>query len=117
DRLGSAEANFDGNYPYNAAPRGPYLQATCPVGRYKPNGWGLYDMLGNVWEWCRDGYAEALQGGLDPSGPEGAAHRVIRGGCWGDFGLHCRSADRNWFVPENRDYALGFRVARVSFGR
>jgi formylglycine-generating enzyme required for sulfatase activity len=114
DRLSSADANFNGNNPYGGAPNGPYLEATCPVGRYKPNGWGLYDMHGNVWEWCRDGYDAQLKGGDDPEGPRGAWQRVFRGGSWGCNGRICRSADRGGFGPEIRNDRLGFRVARVS---
>jgi formylglycine-generating enzyme required for sulfatase activity len=114
DRLGSVDANFDGNYPYNGAAKGPYLESTAPVGRYKANRWGLYDMHGNVYEWCRDGYAEALPGGVDPQGPAAAAARVIRGGSWFSSGRSCRSAGRSRLVPEIRSSLLGFRVARVS---
>ena len=115
DRLGSAEANFDGTRPYNGAPQGPFLREARPVGRYCGNAWGLHDMLGNVWEWCRDGYAPSLAGGVDPRGPSAAPDRVLRGGCWHDAGSNLRSGGpRHWGPPETqRGSGLGFRVALV----
>jgi uncharacterized protein (TIGR02996 family) len=112
--LSSAQANFDGNVPYGRAAKGPYLQRTTPVGSYPPNGWGLYDLHGNVWEWCADWYdADYYQQSpsQDPPGPPEGWNRVIRGGGWYDHGQHCRSAIRNWSGPTSRDYFLGFRVA------
>ena len=71
---------------------------TAPVGRYRPNAWGLHDMHGNVWEWCWDWYGadyyKALTRGR-PAGPLEAADRVIRGGSWSSDPRHCRSADRS----------------------
>jgi formylglycine-generating enzyme len=111
--LGSNQANFDGNDPFNGAGKGPYHKSTVPVGSYRANVWGLHDMHGNVWEWCRDFYAEALAGGRDPQGPSTATTRVIRGGGWCGTGWYCRSADRFRVAPGHRSSDLGFRVARV----
>ena len=91
------------------------------VGMKKPNPWGLYDMHGNVFEWCSDWHGEALSGGVDPVGPNRGSDRVGRGGgWWGDPGS-CQSAIRGSFIPSDRggsdrsrrdDSRLGFRVAR-----
>ena len=87
------------------------------VGLKKPNPWGLYDMHGNVWEWCSNWYDGKLSGGADPIGPEGGSRRVIRGGCWWQYQAQCRSARRNSNDPGTRDTDLGFRVARSQSGQ
>jgi formylglycine-generating enzyme required for sulfatase activity len=85
---------------------------THPVGQKKPNAWGLYDMLGCVWEWCSDWYDEYPKGAVsDPTGPIKGSDRVFRGGSWFGGAAICRSADRNWGVPSFRGINLGFRVA------
>jgi formylglycine-generating enzyme required for sulfatase activity/microsomal dipeptidase-like Zn-dependent dipeptidase len=95
DSLGSAEANFDGDFPYGGAHLGSYLQATTPVGSYPPNAWGLYDMHGNVREWCLDWYGVYPGGSVtDPRGPLTDPFRGIRGGDWISHGRNSRSASR-----------------------
>jgi formylglycine-generating enzyme required for sulfatase activity len=87
---------------------------THPVGQLVPNGFGLYDMHGNAWEWCWDGYGEnsyAKSPADDPTGPLGAAHRVIRGGSWSNYPRYCRSAYRSWLTPGYR--FSGLRLALV----
>ena len=81
------------------------------VGMKAPNPWGLYDMHGNVLEFCSDWYGEALSGGTDPVGPERGFIHVIRGGGWGNDPVGCRSAFRGSSVPSNHNGLMGFRVA------
>ena len=83
---------------------------THPVGERKPNAWGLYDMHGNVWEWCQDWY-EPYE-----AGPGSASYRVRRGGCWIHVAGECRSAFRSGISPSFRDAFLGFRVVLVPSG-
>ena len=85
---------------------------THAVGKKKPNAWGLFDMHGNVWEWCSDLYGDYAKGVVtDPQGPSRGYYRVPRGGGW-DFSTgDCRSADRKMIVPSNRYDDQGFRLA------
>ncbi len=82
-------------------------------GQLEPNPWGVYDMHGGLWEWCRDFYQSALPGGSDPIVTQPAAQRVRRGGCWLNPDVDCRSAVRGFSSPESRVNWLGFRVAVV----
>jgi formylglycine-generating enzyme required for sulfatase activity len=114
--LSSKQAAFNGKHPYGGADKGEYLARTCKVGSYKENGFGLYDMHGNVWEWCNDWYDDryyAHSPRRDPTGPSRGLLRVVRGGTWYFNGHICRSACRFFAAPASRDFSLGFRVALV----
>jgi eukaryotic-like serine/threonine-protein kinase len=89
------------------------------VGSKLPNGWGQFDMHGNVWEWCWDGYGnyDANSPTVDPSGAVRASDRVFRGGCWNGTADSLRASGRYGYAPEYRTLGLGFRVARGQSGR
>jgi formylglycine-generating enzyme required for sulfatase activity len=85
---------------------------THPVGQKKPNAWGLYDMAGNMWEWCQDFYGDYASGAAtDPAGPDSGTHRVLRGGAWHFKPIYCRSAVRSFSTSDNHTFDFGFRVA------
>ncbi len=122
DSLSSTQANFGGK-PYNGGAPGPSLRRATRVGSYPANAWGLRDMHGNTFEWCRDWYHAKLPGGSDPDlhdalataarSEHGDVSRSRRGGCWMDDGWACRSAFRLRFEPERRFDHIGFRVVAV----
>ena len=118
DKLDSSKANFGGDDPYLWG--GVFGSPTKEVGSYLPNAWGLYDVHGNVEEWCHDWYGEYSIGAVtDPSGPAAGLERVVRGGSWCGLGsMSCRSAARWHKDPSDRSdgSGLGFRVVGIRAG-
>jgi formylglycine-generating enzyme required for sulfatase activity len=113
DNITPELVNYDGNYPYAGGKKGKYRKETVEVKSLPCNSWGLYQMHGNVWEWCSDWYGDYPGGSvIDPTGPSDGAGRVLRGGSWLDFGGFVRSAYRGGGGPAARSNGTGFRLAR-----
>jgi len=111
DTLATDQANYNGNFIYGHGVKGAYRGKTMPVGSFPANRWGLHDMHGNVWQWCQDWHGGLPKNDVtDPQGPKTGKSRVLRGGSWGSHPIFCRSANRNFGDPANRNEYCGFRV-------
>jgi formylglycine-generating enzyme required for sulfatase activity len=115
-RAGTRTTYYTGDGEADLDRAGWYLRnssgTTHPVGQKTPNVWGLYDMHGNVWEWCADWYMQYGTWAMtDPQGPAKGQYRVQRGGCGEGNPRYCRSAPRYWLNPDGRNRSIGFRVA------
>jgi formylglycine-generating enzyme required for sulfatase activity len=114
DNITTDLVNYDGTYPYKSAPKGKYREQTTDVGTFPPNAFGLYDMHGNVWEWCEDdwheNYIDAPTDGSAWNSQSGSNTKLLRGGSWYYVAGDCRSANRFRDSRDYRDCYCGFRV-------
>jgi len=112
-QIDSNLVNFDGTNPYNNGKPSQYRRETVEVKTLPANAWGLYEMHGNVLEWCQDWYGDySSQPVIDPQGLESGDSRVLRGGSWFFIGRYCRSAYRYYRSPADAYSPFGFRLAR-----
>jgi formylglycine-generating enzyme required for sulfatase activity len=118
DQVSPGQVNYNGDYPYAGGQKGLNRRETVAVKALPCNGWGLYQMHGNVWEWCQDWYDDyPSETVVNPTGPAGGERRVLRGGCWINDGRIVRSAFRSRGDPGYRDDDCGFRLARGQTSR
>ena len=109
ESLNGDKANCNGLYAYGGAKKeGPWLQKTTPAGVYPSNAWGLFDMHGNVWEWCESFYAEY---GETPNSDD--KEHVVRGGSWSSRATNCRAAYRGRLGDDEREFDVGFRLKLI----
>ncbi|MCP4699087.1 MAG: formylglycine-generating enzyme family protein [Gammaproteobacteria bacterium] len=114
DNITPEQVNYDGNHPYAGGKKGRYRKETVDVKALPCNSYGLYQMHGNVWEWCADWFGNYSDEPVtDPVGPDSGSDRVLRGGSWAYDGQLTRSAYRRRFSPDFRFMYLGFRFARA----
>jgi formylglycine-generating enzyme required for sulfatase activity len=111
ENISTDQANYNGAYTYGNGKKGVNREKTTPVGSFPANAWGLFDMHGNVYQWCQDWHGDYPQNDVtDPQGPEKGEKRVLRGGSWNNNPQLCRSANRGRYIPTHRIAICGFRL-------
>jgi eukaryotic-like serine/threonine-protein kinase len=120
ETITQAVVNYHGNYPYGDAPKAGYRERTTPVGSFPPNLFGLYDMHGNLWEWCLDEWVDSYEGAPSDGSARGDINsrspdksRLLRGGSWNLNARVCRAAFRNYYAASFRRSDFGLRVVWV----
>lgn len=118
--LNTDHANYNGNYPLSGCEQGLFQEKTMTVGGFPPNKLGVYDLHGNVNEWCQDNYGDygvyrtfPIYRKVDPAGPVHGKYKVYRGGSWLSSAIYCRTAFRGKEVPDYKNGTMGFRLVKM----